>query len=175
MIGENEYVHLHPVSRWRFKCPPPAFFSELIQELDARGKKIVLTSGPDSEELKMIAEIVRPLSHIPLLNLAGKTTLKQLGAIVHLSETLICVDSVPLHLASALKTPVVALFGPSSDQNWGPWQHPQARVVAQAFSCRPCHRDGCGGSKMSDCLFTLSVSRVLEALENIQAPTFSLS
>lgn len=161
-IAEGEYILIHPVSRWRFKCPPVSFISELIEELSKRGKQIVLSAGPDEQEIKMIEEILAKIPHIPVLNMAGKMTLKELGALLKLSRSLICVDSVPLHMASALKTPVVALFGPSSDQNWGPWMHPQGRVVAQKLSCRPCHMDGCGGSKMSDCLYTLSVKNVIE-------------
>jgi heptosyltransferase-3 len=167
-INASSYVLIHPVSRWRFKCPPPSFFSNLITELHAQGKQIVLTSGSDKQEMAMIGEIIRLIPQIPVINLAGQTTLKQLAAAVRFSETLICVDSVPLHMASALKTPVIALFGPSSDQNWGPWMHPQGQVVAQQFSCRPCFKDGCGGSKMSDCLFTLPVSRVLDAFDAVQ-------
>jgi heptosyltransferase-3 len=73
---------------------------------------------------------------------------------------------VPLHMASALKKPVVAIFGPTSDAAWGPWRNPRAKVVAQNISCRPCYQDGCGGSKYSDCLHTLPVERVLEALDS---------
>lgn len=157
---EGQYVIIHPVSRWRFKCPPMSFIAELIEELHSQGKSVILSAGPDDVEMKMIEEIIAKIPHIPVLNMAGKMTLKELGALIKLSSSLICVDSVPLHMASALKTPVIALFGPSSEQNWGPWMHPEGRVVAQKLPCRPCHMDGCGGSKMSDCLYTLSVAQV---------------
>jgi heptosyltransferase-3 len=166
-VGESAYLLVHPASRWRFKCWPASQVAQLLKRLSGGPWKLVLSSGPDEPEIGMVEEIVQLAPGIPLLNLAGKTTLKELGALIALSEALVCVDSVPLHLASALKTPVVALFGPSSDQNWGPWRHPRSRVVAQKLPCRPCYLDGCGGSKMSDCLQTLPVEAVLSALESL--------
>jgi heptosyltransferase-3 len=158
---DGPYVVIHPVSRWRFKCLPTGRIAELIEQLHKQGSQIVLSAGPDKEELKMCEEILSQ-TQAPICNLAGKMTLKELCALIEGSECLICVDSVPLHIASATKTPVIALFGPTSDKNWGPWMHPQSRVIAQNSPCRPCFMDGCGGSKMSDCLFTLSVSQILQ-------------
>jgi heptosyltransferase-3 len=114
--------------------------------------------------MKMIGEIISKCPGIPLTSLAGQIDLKELGAVIDQSQMLICVDSVPLHMASALKTPVVVLFGPTSEINWGPWRNPQARVVTQQMSCRPCLMDGCGGSKRSDCLATLPVRQVLDSV-----------
>lgn len=159
-LPEN-FIMIHPVSRWRFKCWPIGHVARLIQELHEMGKKVVVTSSPDPVEMAMAEEILKMAPEA--ISLAGKTSLKELGAVIQLSELLICVDSVPLHMASALKAPVVVLFGPTSEKNWGPWMHPQSRVVAQHLPCRPCHMDGCGGSKMSDCLYTLPVKTVMEA------------
>jgi heptosyltransferase-3 len=160
--GEG-FVLIHPTSRWRFKCWPVLKMRELIERLERRGKKIVITSGPDPAEKEMAQAIGRGFGAQVL---AGEISLKELGALIELSEVLLCVDSVPLHMASALKKPVVAIFGPTSDAAWGPWRNPRAKVVAQNISCRPCYQDGCGGSKYSDCLHTLPVERVLEALDS---------
>jgi len=166
-IAPQGYFLLHPVSRWKFKCWPPSLVANLISELHARGEKIVITASPDTQELQMVDEILKLVPHVPVLNLGGKTSLKDLGALIDMSRCLVCVDSVPLHMSSALKTPTVVLFGPTSDINWGPWQNQRARVVAQNLPCRPCFMDGCGGSKMSDCLFTLPVGNVLRAIDDL--------
>jgi heptosyltransferase-3 len=79
------------------------------------------------------------------------------------------VDSVPMHIASAMQTPVVVLFGPSGDLEWGPWQV-KARVLTSKHSCRPCGLDGCGNSKISECLIDIPVSDVLGAIRQITAP-----
>lgn len=166
-IKEGEYILIHPVSRWRFKCPPPTLIAEWIAALHSQGMPIVLTAGPDPIELAMIEEILKQVPKVPVYNLAGKLTLKELGALIKMSRCLLCVDSVPLHMASALKSRVVVVFGPSSEKNWGPWKNPKGMVVAQPFSCRPCHLDGCGGSKKSDCLYTLPTKSVLDALNSL--------
>jgi len=159
---------VHPVSRWKFKCWPVKAVAQLIEKLVFQGERVVITASPDAAEIAMVEEILKLIPHAPVINLAGQISLKELAAVIQLSCGLICVDSVPLHMASALKTPVVALFGPTSDLNWGPWMHPYSRVVAQKIPCRPCLMDGCGGSKVSDCLQTLSVERVLEAVESLK-------
>jgi len=168
-IAITDYVVVHPVSRWKFKCPPTTFTADLIAALHAQDEKIVLTSSPDPEEMAMCREIMGRVPHVPIIDMAGKTSLKGLAALIAKAKGLITVDSVPLHIASATKTPVVALFGPTSERNWGPWMHPQAKVVAADLPCRPCFLDGCGGSKKSDCLYVLRVKEVLEAFESVQS------
>ncbi len=172
-VGEKEkiggwvkgpFVIIHPTSRWRFKCWPIEKMRELTKELLQRGKQVVFTSGPDRMEQEMVSEIAKGLD---VINLSGKITLKELAALIDQSELLICVDSMPFHMASALKKRVVAIFGPTSDVTWGPWRNPNARVVVQEMSCRPCYMDGCGGSKMSDCLATLGVGAVLRAIDHL--------
>jgi heptosyltransferase-3 len=65
-------------------------------------------------------------------------------------------------------TPTVALFGPSGEDEWRPWQVPH-RVVTTKFTCRPCGNDGCGGGKVSECLTTLPVDDVQAVLEQLLA------
>jgi len=156
------YIHLHPASRWQFKCWPAAKTAELIDKLQALGERVLVTAAPDAEELDLVARI-RSLATTPFADLSGKLTLKQLGAVSRYARLFVGVDSAPMHIASAMQTPVVALFGPSGEFNWGPWQVPH-RVVASNHSCRPCGNDGCGGGKLSECLSTLPVSEVLQAV-----------
>jgi heptosyltransferase III len=175
-ISSGDYIVLHPVSRWRFKCPPAANIAKIIDALNRRGEKVVITSGPDAQEVAMVEEILALVPKVEVLNLSGKTSLKDLSALIQMSKCLICVDSVPLHISSALKTPVIVLFGPSSEQNWGPWRNPQSRVVSQKMPCQPCYLDGCGGSKVSDCLSSLPVKAVMGALESLElAPSIPLA
>lgn len=165
MRREGPFVVIHPTSRWRFKCWPVEKMRKLTEELLRRGKRVVFTSGPDRIETEMVEEITRGLD---VTNLSGKISLKELAALIEMSELLICVDSVPFHMASALKKRVVALFGPTSDITWGPWRNPHAKVVVQKLSCRPCYQDGCGGSKISDCLATLPLIAVLNAINQFE-------
>jgi heptosyltransferase-3 len=164
-LAPGGYIHLHPASRWQFKCWPAAKTADLIDKLQALGQRVLVTAAPDPEELELIARI-RALATTPFADLCGKLTLKQLGAVSRHAQLFVGVDSAPMHIASAMQTPVVALFGPSGEFNWGPWQVPH-RVVTTDHACRPCGNDGCGGGKLSECLSTLPVSEVLRAVQDL--------
>jgi heptosyltransferase III len=166
-IQVGRYILIHPASRWRFKCLSAGQIAQLIVALHQRGLHVVMSTGPDPQEIAMAQEILSLAPDVPVFNCAGTLTLKELAALIEMSQALICVDSVPLHIASSTKTPVVALFGPTSEQNWGPWMHPKAQVVTQTWSCRPCYQDGCGGSKKSDCLLSISEHAILSALDGV--------
>lgn len=166
-IEPGGFVHLHPASRWRFKCWPAARHAELIGRLVAAGERVVLTAAPNAEELAHAGEIAR-LAGGACVNLAGALSIKELGALSARARLFIGVDSMPMHLAAALGTPVVALFGPSGELEWGPWNVAH-RVVSGDQSCRPCGNDGCGGSKVSECLETLEVERVWRAARELLA------
>jgi heptosyltransferase-3 len=75
-----------------------------------------------------------------------------------------------MHIAAAVGTPTVVLFGPSGDKQWGPWGVPFRVISSQQHPCRPCGIDGCGGGKVSDCLTSLSVDAVLTAAHELLAP-----
>ncbi|MBI5273124.1 MAG: putative lipopolysaccharide heptosyltransferase III [Chlamydiia bacterium] len=165
LVGSRPFILIHPASRWRYKCWPALKMRQLIERLLHEGQRVVLTTGAEEGEKEMVREIAEGLD---VLNLAGAVSLKELGALIERAELLVCVDSVPLHMASALQKPMVALFGPTSDVTWGPWRNPQARIVSMPFSCRPCYLDGCGGSKKSDCLEAIPVDLVLKTIQFLQ-------
>ena len=164
---EKDYVLFHPSSRWRFKCWPQKKFSKLAKELIDDGFKIIITGGKDTYEKEMADAIAKDVSSEKLLNLSGQTSLKELGALIKKSKAIVCVDSVSLHMASALKAKTVVLFGPTSDINWGPWKNPSAKVISSNMSCRPCFMDGCGGSKISECLLQIQTDVVKQNLYSL--------
>jgi len=160
-----EFVHMHPASRWQFKCWPAARNAELADRLAAEGHPVVLTSAPD--ETAFIDEILGRTGSKPL-NLAGQLTLKELGALTARARLFIGVDSMPMHLAAAMGTPSVALFGPSGENEWGPWAV-ERRIITSTHTCRPCGLDGCGGGKVSECLTLLPVDAVHAAARELLA------
>ena len=157
------FVHLHPASRWTFKCWPAERNAQLIDRLAAEGHAVVLTAAPD--ETAFVAAILEKATSEPI-NLAGQLNLKELGALTARARLFIGVDSMPMHLAAAMGTPTVALFGPSRENEWGPWNVEQ-RVVTTTHSCRPCGLDGCGSGKVSDCLTLLPVEAVHAAAREL--------
>ncbi len=167
-VMQGGFVHFHPGSRWSFKCWPVDRMAAAIGALQGEGWPVLLTAAPDQAELAMIEAIQQRLA-VPAASLAGQLSLKELAAVTARARLFVGVDSAPMHIAAAMGTPVVALFGPSGEGHWGPWT-PHHRVVANnGYTCRPCGIDGCGGGKLSDCLMTLPVSRVLDACRELLA------
>jgi len=168
-LEAGKFILIHPTSRWQFKCWPEEKVAELALGLAERGFPLLFTSGPDAQETGMIQRILARLP-FPAPSLAGRLTLKELAALTARARLFIGMDSAPMHIAAAVGTPVVVLFGPSGANIWGPWQVP-ARVITSDHSCRPCGLDGCGGSKRSDCLEIIPSARVLDAaLELLERP-----
>jgi heptosyltransferase-3 len=164
------FILFHPVSRWLFKCLREKTIVEVIQHVHAKGEQIVLTASSDPVEMEMNRKIIELAGKVPIVHLGGKISLKELGALIALSKLLVCVDSVPMHIASALKAPVVAVFGPTSEKTWAPWRNPHARVVTEQMPCRPCYMAGCGGSRKSDCLETLSAKKICHEIDRLLEP-----
>ena len=163
-LREKEFIQVHPTSRWLFKCWPVENNAALIRELTGRGESLILTAAPDARELAMIEAIVAQAG-VPVINLAGTLSLKEMAALTARARLFVGVDSAPMHIAAAMGTPAVALFGPSGDLEWGPWKVAHVVVASATHPCRPCGLDGCGGGKVAECLATLPVKRVLEAIE----------
>lgn len=168
-LSAGDWVHLHPASRWMFKAWTIEGYVALIDRLAERGLKVVMTTGPDARETALARE-VRARCRAAPVDLSGKLSLKELGAVIARARLSIGVDSLPMHLAAAVGTPVVALFGPSNEHEWGPWRVPH-RVVASSRSCRPCRLDGCGGGKFAECLASLTPDNVFAAIESLLGET----
>ncbi len=168
------FIHVHPGSRWLFKCWPAARSAALLDRIVADDHVIVLTGAPDERERALVAAILaalEPATRARTVDLSAQLTLPELAALTAQARVFVGVDSAPMHIAAAMGTPTVALFGPSGEMQWGPWGV-AARVIASgSHSCRPCGLDGCGGGKVSDCLTTLPVDQVYAGLRSLLAET----
>ncbi len=170
-IAPQSYLLIHPTSRWLFKCWPLEHNIALIRSLQEQNIPIVLTAAPDPVELGLIDKILAACGTKNILNLSGKLSLSELAAAIDCCRGLFTIDSVPMHMAAARKKPTIALFGPSSEEVWGPWHNPNARVITAPYPCRPCNLDGCGGGKVSDCLTAIPLATILAAVrQGLKAP-----
>lgn len=161
-LEAKRFVHLHPASRWLFKCWPAAENAALIDRLHAAGWPVVVTAAPSPKEIDLVRAILSK-TKAPVIDLSGKLSLKELAALTARARLFIGVDSAPMHIAAAVGTPVVALFGPSSEIEWGPWEVPHRVIASTRHPCRPCGLDGCGGGKVSECLTSLPADTAWDA------------
>jgi len=183
-------VHVHPTSRWLFKTWNDKSMAEIIDYLQIKKKtRVIVTSSPEKKELDKAKKILELCKSNPL-KLLGKTSLKQLGALSKRANLFFGVDSAPMHIAAAVNTPVIALFGPSGAFHWGPWDNEERAkgkglrangktypkqnglqtfgkhtVIQKDWDCIPCGKDGCDGTKISRCLEEISVRDVIKIID----------
>lgn len=117
----RQYVVIQPTARQLFKCWDNDKFSRVIDALERRGYQVVLTSGPSADDLACVEEIAQGCEFKPITGLAGKTRFPELGALIDHAALFIGVDSAPGHIAAAVNTPVISLFGATDHVFWRPW------------------------------------------------------
>ncbi len=163
-LTEKSYVLIHPTSRFGHKCWTVEGMAQLIDRLHPQ-VPVLLTAAPNAVELEMV-EAIRARTRMAPASLAGQLDLKELAYCIGAARLMVGVDSAPMHMAAAMQTPVVALFGPTSQGVWGPWQVPH-RSVCTRPSCQPCHLRGCGEGHVSDCLVAIEVDSVVSACQSL--------
>jgi ADP-heptose:LPS heptosyltransferase len=127
---------------------------------------VVLSGG--AGEVRLAWEVARHMATVPLIA-AGNLGLSQAIALIARCDLLLCGDSGPMHVAAAVGTPVVALFGPTDPARWGP-RTPDSRVVRRRVFCGP--RPACSAGPHPTCpranpvcMSAITVEEVLLAAE----------
>jgi len=179
----KEFIHIHPVSRWMFKCINDKTMAEIIDFCKiVLNKEVVLTAAPIKQEINKLNSILKLCKSTPI-NLAGQLTLKQTAALNKKAIFFIGVDTAIMHISAANDIPVLAFFGPSGADHWGPWDNllmeseyttrqgnrtmGKHQVISEDWDCVPCGKDGCNGSKISDCLMDLNMEIIKEQIRKM--------
>ena len=148
------------MAKWETKLWSNDRFTELADGLiDIHGARIIFTGG--AEELEINDPIISDMRG-RALNLAGKTTLRQLAALYEKADLVISTDTGPMQLAAAVATPVVALFGPTVVWRTGP-SGPGHRVIRTGVGCSPCFKRRCP-VHTQECMTVIAVERVMGAV-----------
>ncbi|WP_422462361.1 putative lipopolysaccharide heptosyltransferase III [Endozoicomonas sp. ALB115] len=120
---EKEFIVVHPVSRWMYKCWDASKVAQCIDHLQQKWQKpILLTTSADPKEVSMAQEILAFCKSKPLL-LPKQIDLQAYACLVSKACLFFGIDSAPMHIAASTDTPVVALFGGSTPDLWGPWDN----------------------------------------------------
>jgi 3-deoxy-D-manno-octulosonic-acid transferase/heptosyltransferase-1 len=159
--GDAPYAVIVPTARWRTKRWEETSFAEvadrLAQDLDLR----VAVTGV-RQDRSIARGILRRMRH-PAVDLAGETDVVTLMALLEGARVVVSVDSGPMHLAAALGTPVVALFGPTAPWRTGPYGRGH-RVIRSPSSCSPCFRRLCS---RRTCMDRIRPREVVEAVAEV--------
>jgi len=154
---------LQPGARYWFKAWPPERFAELADRLTSTYGCQVLIGGSDQDV--DLAHQIRQMAKSSLIIMAGRTTIKQFAAIAKQSVLFVGSDSGAMHIASAVGTPVVALFGPSSPREWGPRGGP-VEVLYKELDCRSCFHPTCFRGE-ENCMRLIMVHEVFAAAQRL--------
>jgi len=129
--------------------------------------RFAILGGPEDAELGAAIAHAAPQK---CLDLTGQLSLPEMLEWIRLSELMITNDTGPMHVAAALRKPVVALFGPTNPRRTGPYG--QFENVLQAkLPCVPCMRSWCANPQPLECLHSLTPALVLGRLEQQLAKT----
>ena len=154
------YVCVHPGAQLPSRRWPPERFAAVADGLAARGLAVVLTGTQD--EAALVAQVERAMRW-PAVNLAGRTTLWTLGALVERARLVVCNDTGISHIAAALGTHSVVVSCGGEAARWAPLDSHRHTVLWQPVPCRPCSFERCPYGH--ECATAITPSMVLEAAQ----------
>ncbi len=125
---------------WRTKRWSLENFAKVITQVQKRFDARILLTGSTAEI--PLGEALVGIAKVETINLIGKTTLMQLGALIESCDLYLTCDSGPMHIAAAVGTPTIALFGPTSPIRHGPYGE-NHEVIEKPVECRSCYKQKC--------------------------------
>lgn len=140
-LASQKYVVIQPTARQAFKCWDDEKFAHVINHLHHLGLYVYLSCGPAASEQQQVQRIASLCESSPDLTFAGKTSFLQLAALIDHAVLYIGVDSAPMHMAAALETPQVCLFGATNHQQWRPWSNKATLIWAGDYHTMPARQD----------------------------------
>jgi ADP-heptose:LPS heptosyltransferase len=162
--GSSPLVALHAGATWPAKRWLPERFARLAGLLHRElGARVLLTEGPHDGEV--VEEVLRS-ADTPLFR-TGVLPLRMLAAILTECSALVSNDAGPMHIAAALGTPTVGIFGPGEEEIWFPYRAEGGyRALRKDVPCHPCHLDFCNrrGEEYMECMKLLHEREVCEAV-----------
>jgi lipopolysaccharide heptosyltransferase II len=164
-FADKRIIALNPGASNRIKCWPPERFGQLADRLvNELGVGVVLVGGADERDL---AEGILNATSLPVLDLLGKTTLLQLGALLKRCSLLVSGDTGPLHMATAVGTPVVALFGAIDPLRTGPVGEGHRVIRHAELPCVPCVGRDCRHKPYLECMELITVDELLAVVREM--------
>ena len=166
------YAVLAPTNEFYTKRWLPERFAAVAERLSARGLQIVMTGAPTAEQRQQLAAVQAATTQ--RLAALSNLSIGELVALIAEAKLFVGNDSGPAHIAAAVKTPQVVLFGPASAPRWRPWRAP-AELVQNHFVCNPCGMYTCEAFAEPECIRSINLQQVLQAIAKVTGdPRFEL-
>lgn len=159
-------VGIHPggSGRWRTKRWDLERWAKLCDILIERGIRVVVTGGPEERAL---GEALARMTKAPPRSLIGQTTLMELACVIKRCDLFVAHDSSSLHLAAAMRTPTIALFGPTDPRRHLPPSF-SGQIIKKELACSPCYSTRCRILTHA-CMKQITVEEVLAAASAVLA------
>lgn len=150
-------VAVNPVALWKTKLWDDMKFAQLCDRISEELNVRVIFTGSSEANPSHIQSLMKRSA----VNLGGKTTLRDLAFLCKRSSLMITTDSGPMHVAAAMETPVVALFGPTDPERTGPYGRSHT-VIRSALECSPCFLKSCDSRQ---CMHNITVDQVFQSVK----------
>lgn len=160
-LPDQPYFVVNPNASWDTKRWLPERFAEVARRIRTRTNWLPVFIG-SSTDRPLVSQVATETGE-PYLNLAGQTGWKDLALLLQGARLVITNDSGPMHLAVALKTPTVALFGPTSPHRTGPYPRDSALVLRHIVPCSPCYLKKCPPKNEFQCMRGLTSEMVVSS------------
>lgn len=163
----GEFAVIHPAAAFATKQWAANKFAKVADDLRSRGLAVMTITTADQ------ISIIDELNENTLTPVAAFTdfSLPELTALLARARVFIGNDSGIAHMAAAVKTPAVVVFGSSNTAHWRPWAQAPAEVVVEEMECQPCHGYFCEKFPEPECIKRVPVDRVIAAAERVLRET----
>ena len=140
VVPEDRIIGINLGTTWGTKSWALDRFADVIAGIQNRFEGAIVLTGSSSEV--GLGKALQELIKTEVINLIGKTTILQLGALIERCDLYLTCDSGPMHIAAAVGTPTIALFGPTNPLRHRPYGEGH-HVIEKDVSCRPCYKRKC--------------------------------
>ncbi|MDD5078151.1 MAG: lipopolysaccharide heptosyltransferase II [Candidatus Omnitrophica bacterium] len=151
-------INISASKRWETKTWPMEYLICLCEELGLKDIRVIITGT--EEDQATAGMLINSLKNTKVINACGKTSINELAALIRRCQVFISADSSPLHVASAVGTPFIALFGPTDARRHLP-PGKNYRVISKDLPCGPCYKPRC---RKKNCMSQISPAEVFEAV-----------
>ncbi|NOZ50970.1 MAG: glycosyltransferase family 9 protein [Chloroflexi bacterium] len=167
---DHPLVIIHPGAGAAVKLWPPEQWGQVARQMGEQGATVLITGGPGEEALTAQVASSAPRA----LDLGGRTSFGLLAALMQQACLVMGVDSGPLHLATAVGTTTVHLYGPADAVRYGPWGDPARHIVLRSnWQCAPCQKLDWTDVEAHGCVRDIPVASVLAAAQHSLTRTSS--
>jgi len=159
----GKFALIHPAAAFKTKEWPSENFARTAEFLREQGLSTVAVAAKDEQQ---ILENVRSKSGVPI-HAFNNFTLPEITALASKAALFVGNDSGIAHIAAAVGTPSVVIFGSSNRDHWSPWTDAPNEIVFEEFPCQPCPGHECAAFDEPQCILTLPAEKVFAAIERV--------